>query len=125
LATSRAPPRRRFVGTARDLSPGKTMATASAGIAIRVLICAAGWFAATRGDYAKLAAAQTCYGTGSQLQSSSPQCAAVKPSDALSYKAAIDRKTFVSRLGPSFGVTAAIALLIVRRGRRRGWGVNA
>lgn len=102
------------------MSPGKTIAAASAGIVIWVLICAGGWAVATRGDYAKLAAAQACYGTSAQLQSSSAHCATVKPSDAQSYKAAIDRKALVSRLAGSFGAVAAIALLIVRRGRRRG-----
>lgn len=96
---------------------GNAIIAASIGIMLWVLICSVGWFVATRGDYAKLAAASACY--SAQLQSNAPDCANVQASDAETYKAAIDRKARISRLAGSFGAVVAIALLIASRGRRR------
>jgi hypothetical protein len=92
----------------------------STGMIFWCVLCAVGWTVATRGDYARLAAARACYPTDAKLQSASAQCAGVKPSDIPLYKAAIDRKAAISRLGATFGcMVLAISLIVTRRAGTR------
>jgi hypothetical protein len=91
-------------------------------IVIWVLICSAGWYVATRDDYAKLHAARACYSANLQPQDTGSQCANTKPSDILLYKSAIDRKAAVSRVAAGLGAAAALGLwfLLGRPGLGRG-----
>jgi hypothetical protein len=79
------------------------------------VLCAVGWTVATRGDYARLAAARACYPTEAKLQNVSAQCAGIKPSDIPLYRAAVDRKATISRLGAAFGCMVLVISLIVTR----------
>ena len=88
------------------------------GIIIWCVICAAGWYVATRGDYAKLASARACYSSNMQSQNTGSQCLNTKPSDVAFYKAEIDRKAAISRIPAALGGMAAIGLLILMRRRR-------
>ena len=83
------------------------------GIVIWILICSAGWFVATRDDYAKLNAASACYSNGLKAPVSVSSCANVKPSDVLVYKASIDRKAIISRITAALGSAAALALWLL------------
>ncbi|HTS39675.1 MAG TPA: hypothetical protein VMH84_03930 [Xanthobacteraceae bacterium] len=99
---------------------GKHVVAWVLGIIIWVMICASYWFVATRDDYAKLNAARACYGANDLTRSSNPQCATIKPSDALFYKSEIDRKARNSRLASAFGgLVAAILIMVSRRKRKK------
>jgi len=86
------------------------------GIVIWVIICSAGWYIATRSDYAKLNAASACYSATEKGPVSGTECANVKQSDIRTYSAAIDRKAAISRVTAALGSAAALALwLLLRR----------
>jgi hypothetical protein len=95
------------------MSPRTLQLTWVIGIVIWVMLCSAGWFVATRDDYARLNAATACYSTSLKSPVSGPQCANVKPSDIRTYKAAIDRKAAISRIAAALGTAAALALWLL------------
>jgi len=95
------------------MSPHAVQISWFVGVVIWAAICAVGWFAATRDDYAKLNAARACYGTSLQSQDAGPQCARLKQSDILVYKGEIDRKARISRVTAGLGAGAAIALWFI------------
>lgn len=103
------------------MSPVKAVIIWSAVIIVWAVACASWWWAASRDDYAKLAAARACYSSASQARNSSPQCANIKPTDMLTYKASIDHRARTSRLAAAFGTMVLLILMIVIR-RRAGKG---
>ena len=82
------------------------------------MVCASGWFAATRDDYRKLGAASSCYETNAETRNVGTDCANVRPTDALFYKAEIDRKARISRLSSAGGAVVIVVVMIVTRRRR-------
>ena len=94
----------------------------TAAIVLWAVICAIGWFVATRNDYAMLAEASQCFGNGSPSQSTDERCAKLKPSDVQFYKASIDRKARISRVFAGLSSGAAIGqwFLLGRPGLNRG-----
>lgn len=90
-------------------------------VIVWVVICSTAWFAATRGDYAKLNAAIACVRVEPRPAAPDPRCVHVKPSDMFAAKAAIDRKARISRLAAAFGTAAAFAVwfLLGRPGLNR------
>jgi hypothetical protein len=86
----------------------------STGIIFWCVFCAVWLSVGTHEDYARLAAARACYPAVGQ---SAAQCAGVKPEDIVYYKAAIDRKARISRLGAAFGALVVVISLIITRRR--------
>lgn len=97
------------------MSPVKAVIIWSAVIIVWAVACTNWWWTASRDDYAKLAAARACYSSASQPQNSSPQCANIKPTDMLTYKASIDHRARTSRLAAAFGTMVLLILMIVMR----------
>jgi hypothetical protein len=80
------------------------------------MIWSAGWYMATRGDYARLHAARACHSADAQSQDTGPQCANIKASDIPLYKGAIDRKAAISRIVAALGAAG----FAKARARERG-----
>ena len=83
------------------------------------VLCVVWWTVGTHEDYARLAVARACYPAGSQPQRAAAQCAGVKPEDIVFYKASIDRKAAISRLGAAFGCMVLAMSIVVTRRRAR------
>lgn len=101
------------------MSPGKVVAVWTNVIIVWILFCSGWWYASSRDDYAKLAAARACYSSASEPQSTAPRCVNIKPADMLVYKVNIDHRALISRLAGALGAMAAIGALILGRRQAR------
>ena len=91
----------------------------TAAIVLWAMLCAAGWFIAVRGDYARLALAHACEAKTEQARLTDPECAAAGSSAA--NFAEINRKARISRLAAAGGGVVAVLIIIMsRRGQPKG-----
>jgi hypothetical protein len=95
------------------MSPRAVQISWFVGVVIWAATCAVVWFVGTRDDYARLYAARACYDTSLQSQDAGLQCANLKQSDILVYRAEIDRKARISRVTAGLGAGTAIALWFI------------
>lgn len=89
----------------------------TAAIVLWAMLCAGGWFIATRDDYARLAVAHACEAKTEQARLADPECAAA--GSAAANFAEINRKARISRLAAAGGGVVAVLIIIMSRRRQR------
>ena len=90
----------------------------TAAIVLWAMLCAGGWFMATRDDYAHLAVARACEVKTEQARLADPGCVAA--GSAAAHFAEINRKARISRLAAAGGGVIAVLIIIMSRRRPAG-----